>query len=175
MVLSLMGTAGAGDDYEFNAIPEGRWRLVTDGVMGGVSRGDMAGRTVHGQSCIGLRGTVSTANNGGFIQIVRELDDADPAAEGFSGITLEVIGNGERYNLHLRTSDLWLPWQSYRATLATSSTWTRVYLPFSGFHPYRTGAALRLGRLRRIAVVAVGRDFDADVCVKGLAFYRPRD
>jgi hypothetical protein len=170
-----MGNASVGGDYEFSPIPQGGWRLVTDGVMGGVSRGDMAYLTVHGESCIGLRGTVSTDNNGGFVQIVRELDEADPSAEGFSGITLEVVGNGERYNLHLRTSDLWLPWQSYRAAFATSSAWTRVYLPFSEFEPYRTGVPLHLGKLRRIAVVAIGRDFDADVCVKGLALYRSRD
>lgn len=175
MVLALMGTAHAGGDDEFSPIPDGRWRLVTDGVMGGASIGDMADRTVHGESCTALRGTVSTHNNGGFIQIVRELDDGDPKAEGFSGITLEVIGNGERYNVHLRTSDLWLPWQSYRAAFATSSMWTRIYLPFSEFRAYRTGAPPRPGRLRRIAVVAIGREFHADVCVKGLAYYRSRD
>ena len=30
---------------------------------------------------------------------------------------LKVYGNNQGYNLHLRTGDVWLPWQSCRADL----------------------------------------------------------
>ena len=85
---------------------------------------------------------------------------------------IDVRGNGEIYNVHLRTSDLWLPWQSYRASFETSPQWSGVFLPFSGFEPYRTGSELRLDKLRRIGIVAIGRDFDADVCVNRVALQR---
>ena len=89
-------------------------------------------------------------------------------------MSLQVLGNGERYNVHLRSSDLWLPWQSYRAEFVATGQWTTVRLPFSEFAPYKTGSPLRPGRLKRIGIVAIGRDFDAEVCVTGLAWYRRR-
>lgn len=175
MVLTLMSAAFAESDYELAPLPDRGWRLVTDGVMGGVSTAKMSQHAIQDRACVALKGTVSTDNNGGFVQIVREIGAGDPSAMGFAGIALEVIGNGERYNLHLRTSDLWLPWQSYRASFPTSSEWTRVLLPFSDFEAYRTGSTLRLSKLRRIGIVAIGREFEADVCVRALAFYRPNE
>ena len=150
-------------------LPRDGWRLVTDGVMGGVSRGTMTTETIDGRTCIALRGQVSTDNNGGFIQIAHDLEGALRNAEGYDGLKLDVLGNGETYNVHLRTSDLWLPWQSFRASFETSGEWTRVFLPFSSFEPYKTGAELRLDRLRRIGIVAIGREFDAEVCIGRVA------
>ena len=170
----MMNTTYADDDYELTGLPAGNWRMVTDQVMGGVSQGGMSAATRLDEPCIALQGKVSTQNNGGFIQIVRELDANDPSPEDYSGISLEVFGNAEAYNLHLRTSDLWLPWQSYRATFNTSPSWQRVLLPFADFQPYRTNIRLHIDRLQRIALVAIGREFQADVCIKDVAFYRPR-
>lgn len=157
-------------------LPPAGWRLVTDGVMGGVSTGQLA-RTPHaGRTCMRLQGEVRTENNGGFIQMALELDDRLAAlAATHDGILFEVLGNNEHYNVHLRTSDLWLPWQSYRAGFFASETWQTVRLPFSQFEPYRTGQALRVERLERIGIVAIGRPFEADVCVAGLALYREAD
>jgi hypothetical protein len=175
LILTFMGELHAGDNAEFLALADDRWTLVTDGVMGGVSRADMSIEKRHGESCVALRGQVSTANNGGFIQLVLDVRDSAPLAADYDGLKLDVIGNGEIYNIHLRTADLWLPWQSFRASFETTSEWRSVYLPFSGFEPYRTNARLRLAKLRRLGVVAIGRDFDAELCVKTPAFYRLRD
>ena len=84
---------------------------------------------------------------------------------------MDVYGNDEAYNLHLRTDDLWLPWQSYRATFQAPAHWQTVQLPFSDFTPYKTSKTLDLGELERIGVVAIGRAFRADVCVARLGFY----
>lgn len=172
ILLAGMAKAGAMENAEFLELPSNGWRLVTDGVMGGVSRGTMTTEEIDGQTCIALRGRVSTENNGGFIQIALDLEGPLRNAEGYDGIRLDVHGNGETYNIHLRTSDLWLPWQSYRASFETSSEWTSVFLPFSEFEPYKTGSALRLDRLRRIGIVAIGRDFDANVCIGEVAFQK---
>ncbi len=171
-MLAVTAKAGPMENAESLELPGDGWRLVTDGVLGGVSRGTMTTEQIDGRQCIALRGRVSTENNGGFIQIALDLEGPLRNAEGYDGIRLDVIGNGETYNVHLRTSDLWLPWQSYRASFETSAEWSSVFLPFSEFEPYRTGAELRLDKLRRIGIVAIGRDFDADVCVGGMALQR---
>ena len=175
LIVATMGELHADDNADMLALPADGWNLVTDGVMGGVSEARMSVDTVQGETCIALRGRVSTANNGGFIQIALDIRDSARLAEGYDGLRLDVIGNGETYNVHLRTSELWLPWQSFRASFETAPEWKTVYLPFSEFEPYRTPAGLNLPKLRRLGIVAIGRDFDADLCVKGLAFYRLHD
>ena len=151
----------------------GEWRLVTDQVMGGVSSGSMSLDSYRGRDCIRMRGSVSTENNGGFLQIVLDLADGDRFdASAYQGVLLQVAGNGERYNLHLRTSDLWLPWQSYRATFVAGSEWSELSIPFAAFEAYRTRRDLKPERLIRIGLVAIGREFDADLCLAMLRFYR---
>lgn len=151
------------------------WRLVTDGVMGGVSRGQVAQTSSEGEECVRLTGVVSTDNNGGFLQVVKALDKATATrlqSGGFDGLRLRVRGNDERYNVHLRTRDLWLPWQAYRATFETTPQWRTIELPFADFKPYRTSTRLDVGRIKRVGLVAIGRDFEADLCVAKVGFYR---
>ena len=73
-----------------------QWRLFTDQVMGGVSKGTMVRDTVA-RPAIRMRGDVSLENNGGFVQIVLDLspDGGAVDANGWSGIELEIFGNGE--------------------------------------------------------------------------------
>ena len=159
----------------FLQMPSTGWRLVTDNVMGGVSTGSMQPVERENTSCIALTGDVSTDNNGGFIQIALDLeDDMAKQAAGYDGIRIRVLGNGEDYNLHLRTRDLWFPWQAYRATFQTTGEWQELELPFSKFAAYKTSSKLRVERLKRIGVVAIGRDFTADICVADVGFYRDK-
>jgi hypothetical protein len=154
-------------------VPATGWRLVTDGVMGGVSEGQLRPAQIDGRDCLRLTGAVRTENNGGFVQMALDLPaDTRAAVGGFDGIRLSVYGNNEDYNVHLRTSDLWLPWQSYRATFRAVAGWHVVELPFAGFAPHRTRTGLRLERLQRLGIVAIGRAFEADLCVADMQFYR---
>jgi hypothetical protein len=149
------------------------WRLVTDGVMGGVSNGQLLPDTIAGRPCLHMTGSVRLENNGGFVQAALDLaEDRSFDASGYDGLELAVYGNDEQYNLHLRTDDVWLPWQSYRASFVAEPRWQTLRLPFSGFTPYRIGADLDLSRLERIGVVAIGRAFEADLCIGGVALYR---
>jgi hypothetical protein len=97
------------------------WRLVTDEVMGGVSNGMMMRDTRAGRPAIRMRGEVSLENNGGFVQIVLDLspDGGSVDASAWSGIVLDLFGDGEEYSVHLRTDALTRPWQSYRQSLRT--------------------------------------------------------
>lgn len=145
------------------------WEYVADGVMGGVSSGQMRRETVEGRAAARLIGTVSLDNNGGFIQMAFDVTGLD--ASGWTGIELDVIGNGEVYDLRLRTQDLTRPWQSYRTEFVAPRSWETVKLPFAAFDAHRTDAPLALQRLRRVGVLAIGRVFDADVAVAGVRLY----
>ena len=52
----------------FESNPEQRWRYVSDQVMGGVSTGQVVYAQEGDVSYAHMTGTVSTENNGGFIQ-----------------------------------------------------------------------------------------------------------
>ncbi len=98
------------------AVIGSHWRLLTDQVMGGVSNAAMVRDTVAGRVAIRLCGEVSLENNGGFVQIALDLspDGGVVDAGAWSGIELDVFGNGQAYGIHLRTDALTRPWQSYR-------------------------------------------------------------
>ena len=155
------------------ADPNRYWRLVTDAVMGGVSRGSIAKETFEGREAIRMRGDVSTENNGGFVQIALDLapETGSFDAGGFTGLELDVQGNHESYGAHLRTTDLTRPQQSYRRSFVTTPDWQTLRLPFLQFIPHRIDIPLDVRRLRRIGLVAIGREFAADLAVARLAFY----
>jgi len=152
------------------------WRVVSDTVMGGVSEGALDTDCVEGRACLRLTGEVSLENNGGFVQASLDLAEAGTLdASGFAGIELDVRGNGERYNVHLRTADTRIVWQSYRAGIFAGPEWRTVRLPFTDFHPHRIEVPLDTSRLRRIGLVAIGRGFHADLCFSHLALYSDDD
>lgn len=75
------------------------WQVVDDGVMGGLSRGQVGlenGRML-------FRGELSTANGGGFSSIRGTL--AEPLeARQLAGFRLLAAGDGREYQLRLRDS-----------------------------------------------------------------------
>lgn len=149
-----------------------QWRLITDQVMGGVSIGDLAVDAYKSRRCLCMRGNVSTDNNGGFVQMALDLSSGESFdASDYDGIELSVSGNNERYNIHLRTTDLWLPWQSYRFSFKVTPAWQIIRIPFENLAPYRTTAKFRKDKLKRIGLVGIGRDFEADLCVASVKFY----
>jgi len=171
VMMSIPADTLAADD--FLPVPADGWTLITDDVMGGVSAGGMQLVKRGGKQCTVLSGDVSTENNGGFIQIATDIDESLAAkAATYDGVRIQMIANGEPYNLHLRTRDLWFPWQAYRSTFETTSEWQQVDLPFDKFKTYKTSTQLDVSQLKRVGIVAIGRNFTADICVAGLGFYR---
>jgi len=149
------------------------WRVVSDTVMGGVSQGELALSTVEGRPCLQLTGNVRLENNGGFLQASLDLGtDGLLDASGYLGFEIDVRGNGETYNLHLRTADTGMVWQSYRASFAAPAHWQTLRLPFATFQPHRIEVPLDLRRLKRMGLVAIGRQFAADLCFGRVTLYR---
>lgn len=156
---------------DFKSHSDTRWRFITDTVMGGVSTGKVEFLEADGDVHAHMTGSVSTKNNGGFIQFRMALPLALPKAA--LGLRLVVRGNNERYFVHLRTTGTILPWQYYQAGFEVSDTWSEVRLPFKEFEA--SGSFLRATpqpeSLKSIGVVAFGRDHDAQVDVREVSFY----
>jgi hypothetical protein len=156
---------------DFMVQPETRWRFFADTVMGGVSTGQVVLVQQEGRTHARMTGRVSTANNGGFIQM--RLDLPYPPPEGTAGVRLIGRGNDQRYFVHLRTTGTLLPWQYYQAGFDVTRAWTEVRLPLEAF--IASGALLRAvpraGSLTSVGIVAYGRDHDAEIEVREVGFY----
>lgn len=149
------------------------WEVISDRVMGGVSHGKMTRERVQDRPALRLRGNVSLENNGGFVQIALNLDPHCDTIDAchWAGVEMDVTGNGEAYNLHLRTVEATRPWQSYRASFSPTPEWRTIRLPFVDFTAHRIDTPLDLSRLRRIGIVAIGRAFEADFAIGGIRFF----
>ena len=149
-----------------------KWRLITDDVMGGQSKGNLTLDNYKGRNCLRMRGDVTTENNGGFVQIALSLSDKDPFdATAYAGVELDVSGNNESYNIHFRTDGLWFPWQSYRYSFTATPDWQTHRIPFTNLAPYKTTQKFSRNEIIRIGLVAIGREFQADLCLAAIKFY----
>ena len=70
-----------------------------------------------------MTGSVSTENNGGFIQFRRTIT----LPETLTGLRLRVRGNNQRYFVHIRTGGTVLPWQYYSAEFFASENWDDIF------------------------------------------------
>lgn len=157
------------DDFSNNATD--RWDYVADSVMGGVSSGQVTLRGAEEATVLHLSGTVSTDNNGGFIQARRRF--SDPWPDATEGLELRVRGNGATYHVFLKTPDLSRVWYSYRATFVAPSDWQEVRLPLADFEPSHDAMPqdFAASDVRSIAIVAYGADFEADVSIDRIGLY----
>lgn len=152
----------------FDADAQQRWSYVQDGVMGGVSEGDLKFEEADGASFARLKGRVNTDNNGGFIQFRAGIRGGLPSET--EALRLRVKGNGESYYVFIRTTDRKRPWHSYRARFTAAEDWRIVDLDLASF----TASHAELPKtftpenITGIGFVAYGRDFDADLLVSDL-------
>ena len=154
-----------------NLIKTGQWVYLTDRVMGGISEGTAQFEDQGIDQVIRLSGEVSTANNGGFIQVRSPV--LWEAAKGKTGVRLTVKGNGDQYFLHIRSTDTRLPWHYYQHSFQASGAWSEISLPFEDFQKSSSLLRATLGqsKIKTIGIVAYGKDYSADVSVKRLEFY----
>ena len=156
---------------DFKSQPETRWRFIADTVMGGVSSGKVSFLQEDEQSHARMVGSVSTKNNGGFIQFRTKLPSALPKLA--VGLRLVVRGNDQRYFVHLRTSGTLLPWQYYQAGFAVNREWSEVLLTFDAFKA--SGVLLRTfprpENLKSVGIVAFGRDHEAEIDVREVSYF----
>ncbi len=156
---------------DFSANAQGRWEYIADGVMGGISDGRADFANDNGTDYVRLTGIVSTANNGGFIQVRRLLPDALPAST--NGLVLDVRGNGEAYYVFLRTKEMTRPWYFYNATFPSGSGWSEVSIPLTAFRRSHDFLADPIDPQSVISIgfVAYGRNHAADLSVASVKLY----
>ena len=173
-MISVLSSTAFADQFfvdDFSGDVASRWEFIADRVMGGVSYGEVRfGRDLGGH-VMTLSGTVSTDNNGGFIQTRRELSIDN--SEDYEGITLSVIGNGEQYFLHLRSFWTMLPWQYYQAGFETGNDWQEVSIPFTAFAPSSVVLPKKISptSVQSLGIVAFGHDHEADISVREIRLY----
>jgi peptide methionine sulfoxide reductase msrA/msrB len=150
-----------------------KWEFVNDSAMGGVSSGKIEFVSEDERSCLHLTGVVSPANNSGFIQATASFNPKGRSfdARRFTGVKLFVKGNSQQYAVHLRTADTRLAQQFYQAVFTTNGQWQEIKIPFTLFRPNSLPSPLNARTLKSIAIVAVGREFKADIFVDEIAFY----
>jgi hypothetical protein len=111
------------------------WRIVNDGVMGGVSKSSIVLTDAgHGQ----FSGHVSLANNGGFAST--QLNTAIKLTEEMKFIVLRVKGDGKRYEFRLKGNISQS--ESYVHQFPTSGEWENIKLAISEFYPQFRGRKL---------------------------------
>ncbi len=157
------------DTFADNAA--GRWRFFTDKVMGGVSSGALHFDNDGNRRWARMTGMVSTANNGGFIQMQRLLEP--PLPSRLTCVRLIARGNDQRYFIHLRCTGALAPTAFYRAGFDVTSEWCETRLSFALFTaPNGEISALLEGpNLASVGVVAYGRNHHADICVSEIGCY----
>jgi NADH dehydrogenase [ubiquinone] 1 alpha subcomplex assembly factor 1 len=109
------------------------WRNIDDVVMGGVSSSRF--RIENGLGV--FEGTVSLENGGGFASVRSTAGDHDLSAA--RGLLLRVRGDGKRYALRLRTTDVF-GGINYEARFETAEDeWATVSISFERFEPVYRG------------------------------------
>ncbi|MCB5198663.1 CIA30 family protein [Loktanella sp. TSTF-M6] len=143
------------------------WRFISDQVMGGVSTGRVDFHAADGRHYATLAGDVSTENNGGFIQIRRDVDGLPASA---TAMVLTVRGNGAAYKVHLRTRQSERPWHYFAASFDAPAEWTDITLPLADFAPNKDHlqAPVHPTDVRSIGIVAYGADYHAKLDIAGI-------
>lgn len=106
------------------------WRIVDDGVMGGLSQGK---HEISKDGILRFFGTLSLANNGGFSSLRTEAVKLD--LSGAEGVVLRVKGDGRTYQVRLTTDAEYQGREmSFQAGFPTEKDqWTEVKVPFGRF------------------------------------------
>lgn len=123
-------------DFSKEVKPTG-WLIINDGVMGGLSRGNI---TMDEDGNGVFWGHVSLANNGGFSLARLTLPAMD--VSGFSKIVLEVKGDSKRYQFRLKEKKGQM--HSYVHFFETNGEWQSIEIPFEKLRPAFRGRTLNL-------------------------------
>ena len=115
----------------------GRWMVVNDTVMGGVSRSNV---NLHSDGYLLFTGELSTDYGGGFASVRTYLENLEISK--YEGFILRVKGDGKTYQFRCRMADN-INEISYRNYFqANNKDWQEILLPFKEFLPTYRGRVL---------------------------------
>lgn len=111
------------------------WTVVNDGVMGGLSKGQLSiSDKGHGV----FKGIVSLENNGGFSLIQHRF--ASLHVKKYTSLVIRIKGDGKNYQVRLKTnaSDYF----NYAYAIKTTGSWETISIPFEKMIPQFRGRIL---------------------------------
>ena len=115
----------------------GRWMVVNDEVMGGVSRSNV---NLHSDGYLIFTGEVSTNYGGGFASVRTYYKNLEISK--YEGFILRVKGDGKTYQFRCRMGDN-INEIAYRNYFqANNEDWQEILLPFKEFLPTYRGRVL---------------------------------
>ena len=124
--------------FDFTATADiSQWRIVNDGVMGGLSQGSFS-LTSEGYGL--FKGAVSLDNNGGFTS-VRYPFSPLKTNKG-SKIKLRLKGDGKEFQFRIKDNSR--QYYSYIITFETNGDWQDIEIPLSQMVPSFRGRQLNL-------------------------------
>lgn len=124
--------------YDFNKNSSPRdWRIIDDGVMGGLSQGKFSiNADGHGV----FAGTVSLENNGGFSSVRYQTEKIKVTND--SKVLIRLKGDGKEYQFRIK--DQVNSYYSYITTFKTSGEWETISIKLSDLYPSFRGQNLNL-------------------------------
>jgi monofunctional biosynthetic peptidoglycan transglycosylase len=127
-------------DFLDSSIPP-LFRSVNDSVMGGLSEGQMT----HDREIGGIfNGRVSFERNGGFASVRNDFPPLDVSR--FTGLSLNVRGDGKTYKLNLR-DDGQFDGIQFQVRFRALESWSFVTVPFTQFSPVIRGRPVSRARV----------------------------
>jgi hypothetical protein len=136
LLLGSFAQTDTNEIYRFTTSTKvNEWRIVNDGVMGGISKSSLILNDLgNGQ----FMGHVSLANNGGFASI--QLNKTIQLADEKKFILLRVKGDGKSYEFRLKSQISQS--ESYVHQFTTTREWEIIKLAISEFYPQFFGRKL---------------------------------
>ena len=103
------------------------WLVINDGVMGGLSKGNISmNDTENGL----FSGSVTTENNGGFSSVKYGFSKKDISR--FKSVKMRVKGDGKTYQFRMKSDQS--KEYSYVNEFQTSGDWETITLQFADFY-----------------------------------------
>ena len=125
------------------------WRVIDDGVMGGVSQGALRiNYEGHGV----FSGFISLDNYGGFSSIRYNVDAIDVL--GYKYISIIAFGDNKEYRLRIK-SDFY-DRHVYSKSFFAKNEWQEILIPIHTMEPQFRGRSLRMDRFKGESIVELG-------------------
>jgi hypothetical protein len=125
--LALLMTAYT---YNFGNNDTNNWRVVNDGVMGGLSKGVLT----YAENSLIFEGELSLANNGGFASIQGPQGNYD--LSDYDKVTIRHRGYGGTFGFRMKTEEpYYMPY--FKMEFSPMENWTETTYELKNFDQWR--------------------------------------
>ena len=116
----------------------GRWMVVNDGVMGGISRSKFS---FNAEGLLIFEGEVSSDYGGGFASIRSDYENLKIGK--YQGLIIKIKGDGKTYQFRCRMGNEYYQVAYRNYMRSKKDEWNEIRLPFREFVPTYRGRILK--------------------------------